>query len=64
MINEKNEPILDFIFDDLIFYKAYSEHGYYKLTYYCVRNKEIYLIVFEDGKFILPEKLKKVSRKQ
>ena len=50
--------------DDLIFYKAYSEHGYYKLTYYCVRNKEIYLIVFEDGKFILPEKLKKVSRKQ
>lgn len=59
VINQHNETLLDFVFDDIIFYKDYHEHGFYRPTYYCIYNGKVYYIIFDNGKFELPFKIKK-----
>lgn len=59
VINQYNETLLDFVFDDIIFYKDYHEHGFYRPTYYCIYNEKIFYITFNNGKFELPFQIKK-----
>lgn len=59
IINQHNEVLLDFMFDDVIFYHNYEQFGYYKPTYLCMYKGKKYLIPFDDGTFELPDELKK-----
>lgn len=59
VINQYNEVLLDFMFDDVIFYHNYEEFGYYEPTYLCIYKGKKFLIPFDDGSFELPDELNK-----
>lgn len=59
VINQHNEVLLNFMFDDVIFYHNYEQFGYYEPTYLCMYKGKKYLIPFDDGSFELPDELKK-----
>ena len=42
IINQHNEVLLDFMFDDIIFYHNYEQFGYYEPTYLCMYKGKKY----------------------
>lgn len=71
IINDRNETILNFIFDDILYHKTTNEYLYLKQpnanrdvlqcthVFFCIYKNKIYFMNFKNGVFELPEELTK-----